>query len=112
MTIEEAISKARSMLDLPDNWDDEGSVKIELATFERAAALLRMGTVDAPHINPYCDGSIDLHWRKVGRELLVNVPASGPISYYGSMTHGAAVKGEEDFPAWLLDWVMQNEISA
>jgi hypothetical protein len=65
----------------------------------------------APKIGKGPVGSIDLHWRTPGRELLVNIPpdVTAPADYYGDDRHGGhVVKGTLD-PAednlWLLMWL-------
>lgn len=89
------INESRSLLQLPDDWDEEGSSAIDPKAWERAthlikwhAALLwaRQGMIlPTPRILPGPDGSIDIHWRTESRELLLNVPidAAEPASYYG-----------------------------
>jgi hypothetical protein len=117
-----AIRKSYSILDLQDNWDSEGAVAVKFATLERTVSFLLTSAIqlwklhgiclDAPDISPVTDGSIDLHWRKGGGELLINVPsdASEPLSYYGDNSIGQIVKGHLPLPMknlWLLLWLMQ-----
>jgi hypothetical protein len=115
------IQSARSILDLPDDWDGEGAAAVAPATFERATNFLLDGALqmwklhgiclDAPDISLVADGSIDLHWRRGERELLVNVPvnAADSPSFYGENAIGQIVKGP--LPStkyiWLLMWLMQ-----
>lgn len=51
--------------------------------------------LDAPDLLLGPDGSVDLHWKGAGYEMLVNVPAdlSAPITYYGDDTLGNSAKG-------------------
>ena len=92
------------------------------ATLLRAVDLLVQGAirlfaedgvgVAVPDISPGPNGSIDLHWRRPGRELLLNVPAAPdePAHYYGDDGDGAeAVEGAldpADASVWLMRWLM------
>lgn len=79
--IDNALTKAHAMLDLKEDWDDEGALTISAETFGHVINLLLdtpVGT-PVPDIGPCHDGSIDIHWR--ARELLVNVGEK--VTYYG-----------------------------
>jgi hypothetical protein len=54
--------------------------------------------VSAPHIDPGPHGSIDLHWKLEGCELLINVPNDPnlPPSYYGDDYGKSVMKGFVD----------------
>ncbi len=118
--LEAAIQRSRGMLDLPDNWDDDGGSRIDTATWERAISFLRDNAlhlwseghvhVGAPVISQVGDGSIDIHWKDERRQLLINVPASGdePIEFYGDDRGRTIVKGVVDPSAstrWLFAWL-------
>ncbi|HEX9944467.1 MAG TPA: hypothetical protein VGG03_20850 [Thermoanaerobaculia bacterium] len=93
--LERVIEESKSILDLPDDWDEEGSPAVTEETWNRAVGLLRTQTdlvlarfglaLPVPRILPGPDGSVDLHWKTGKRELLLNVPAdpSEAVSYYG-----------------------------
>ena len=93
--IARAIESSRSLLDLPDNWDDADSPPVDRSTWERAVAFLernakwvyeRFGIpMDAPDITPGPSGSIDLHWDYPHYEMLINIPADGTqmAGFYG-----------------------------
>ena len=101
-----AIQASRSLLDLPDNWDDEGSPAYAKSTWTRAVDFLLHNAerlwqdqgvvVSAPQILPGPDGSIDLHWRIKNHELLLNIPADPNLlaDYYGDTEDGNAIKGK------------------
>ncbi len=84
-SLHSAIDVAGRILAWADDWDGEGSPGYQAATLERGRAFLIAGaahlweaqhrTLPAPRVTPGPDGSIDLHWRVEGRELLLNVPA-------------------------------------
>ncbi len=101
----DAIVSSQRILDLADDWDDEGSMAYNEATWRRATEFVRSHAlwvwehlelvVDAPRITPGPEGSIDVHWEDGGRELLVNVPASptSPITFYGDDKGETQIKG-------------------
>jgi hypothetical protein len=119
---ENAIEQSRRILELPDNWDDEGSPGYASETWERAVRFVRTNArrlwddrelrVEAPAINHGPDGSIDIHWRKGGRILLINIPpqADTPAEYYGRNDRGHEVKGTLDTSEpnhWLMMWLLE-----
>ena len=83
--LEELLDKrANHILNLPDDWDDNGAEKFKKETLERVSNLLRSvfqdlwdKMIDAPFplISPVPDGSVDINWETDIFELLVNVPA-------------------------------------
>jgi len=93
--LQDAIQQSQFILELGDDWDEEGSSSYSESTLKRAQSFLLKNAVqlwrrhktcfDPPIIEPGPYGSIDLHWRAPKRELLINVPANPeePISYYG-----------------------------
>ncbi len=118
--LEAAIERSRSMLGLPDNWDDDGGGRIEPATWDRAASFLRdnaerlllssHAVIGTPVISPVGDGSVDIHWRDTRRQLLINVPAEAeePIEFFGDDRGRTVVKGTIDpsvSTLWLLMWL-------
>lgn len=94
------IEASRSMLELEEDWDGEGSPGYEEATWRRAVDFLvgnasRLNdeygvAIESPRIRKGPRGSIDLHWRMPDRELLVNIPADHglPADYYGDDGNG------------------------
>ena len=116
-----AIEASRTMLDLPDDWDGEGSPAYDAATWQRAVAFLvynmfkfrqKYGVFpEVPTIDKGPSGSIDLHWQTPTRELLINVPVetSEPIDFYGDDGRGGhRIKGvldPNDTNLWLLSWL-------
>jgi hypothetical protein len=103
------INASRSMLELEDDWDGEGSPGYEEATWRRAVDFLvrnasRLNNeyglaLQSPRIRKGPRGSIDLHWHVTDRELLVNIPAKQglPADYYGDDgAGGQQIKGTLD----------------
>jgi hypothetical protein len=76
--------ESRSILELGDNWDGEGSPGYEEATWQRAAQFVvdgatrfwrsRQSAPPAPTITNGPDGSVDIIWRAGNRKVLINVP--------------------------------------
>ena len=117
------IEASRSILDLPDNWDDQGSAGYTEAVWMRATDFLMRHakwlyerhclSVEAPDIGPGPEGSIDLHWRTDEYELLINIPASPqkPAGFYGDDYGKAVIKGTLDtagISRGLETWLMTN----
>ncbi len=117
-----AVNEARRILDLGDDWDGEGSLAISQDTFDRAVEFLTkqadwvwssFGTrLSVPIIGPGPNGSIDLHWKQPGWELLINIPADTNelASFYGDNYGAQKIKGSFDtktenlgIAAWLMN---------
>jgi hypothetical protein len=91
--IELSINNAQSILNLAENWDDEGALKVSKNVHSSAILFLKKyalfllndlkTVISAPDINPVKDGSIDLEWHTPNARMLINVNNSGKIGYYG-----------------------------
>jgi hypothetical protein len=104
--LEDVIDISRSILDLPDNWDDEGSPGYNLATWERATNLVRKMSyeykrkfgcsAEPPKIYNGPQGSIDVLWKLSNRKVLINIPANEnePSDFFGSDGAGDEIQGE------------------
>jgi hypothetical protein len=122
----DSINKSRSLLELGDNWDGEGSVGYTEQTWIRARDFLMRNAIrlyqsqkkffDPPEIMAGPNGSMDLHWKTDARELLINVPARSEetISYYGddrAEDTENAIRGKniESSPntEWIFLWLTQ-----
>lgn len=91
----EAVEQSRYILELEDDWDDEGSKGYQPLVWERVVIfLIRLSekalasfniVLDAPQIYHGYEGSIDLLWRTDKYQLLVNFPEDddSPGSFYG-----------------------------
>lgn len=118
------IEASRSLLDLRDDWDDEGSVGYERATWSQVTRFLSSAAervwlnlgalIPTPDISPGPRGSIDLHWLIPNRELLINFPAdeNSPIRFYGDDgNRGTPIEGELEFVdsnMWILMWLIRR----
>lgn len=118
-SIDEAIEESREILDVPDDWDGEGTPAYSRATWERATSFVthyaqRLWVehgirIPAPKILPGPDGSIDVHWEQESFELLVNVPAESTqrAEFYGDDYGTIYIKGSLDPAALnrgLIEW--------
>jgi len=117
-----AIERSRCILDLLDDWDDEGAPAISKATWGRAVGWLSANALSlwtdhhvvtvAPIMSAGPEGSVDVHWKDGRRQLLVNVPAdaSQPVEFFGDNRGHTVVKGILDQSVsnlWLFDWLMK-----
>lgn len=99
------LNSSRHILALKHNWDGEGALPFQKATFDKAFELL-IGfaryafdqytmTLPLPRVLPGPEGSVDLHWKTQNYEFLLNVPAEGTFStYYGNNARGEEVNGK------------------
>lgn len=103
-----AIEESLYILELEANFDDEGSVEYDFATWERTIdflvnyakwALDAYNTIiETPNIYHGPDGSIDLLWKNQIYKLLINVPREieKPASFYGDDYNMDVIKGTFD----------------
>jgi hypothetical protein len=102
--IEGVIAESESLLQLSEDWDDEGALPIERRTWEQATEALRSiatamhrktgSVIPEPTIGPCADGSIDLFWETGAFKLLINIkPDAAESDYYGETTKGHVIKG-------------------
>jgi hypothetical protein len=122
----EAIQRSRVILELPDDWDEEGSPSYSESTWNRAAEFLFHNTsriwrshrlsLDIPKILQGPDGSIDLLWRTAKRDLLINLPANPDElgSFYGDDKEEGtknAIRGTglniSDDNEWIFLWLLK-----
>jgi hypothetical protein len=122
--IEQTIQKSRSILDLEDDWDDQGSVRCSPPAWEKATRFLRKQAlaglekngvaIPVPRIGPGPDGSIDLHWKTQSFELLVNVQGDDGerASFYGDDYGKLTIEGSIETKTandGLLAWLMKEQ---
>ncbi len=93
--IYDCIINSKKILQLKDDWDDEGALACNKITYNRAIELLLKYTlhlfetynliIEEPEINLVKDGSIDLEWRNNSSILLFNIlnKPERDIHYYG-----------------------------
>ncbi len=92
-SIVECFEKSKHILNLPDNWDDEGSESYSFETWCSAVSFVasyalevfkkERRIIDAPRICPSAYGSIDIDWELPKYSWLVNIKSGGlEASYY------------------------------
>jgi hypothetical protein len=120
--LEKVIASSRSILELGDNWDEEGSPGYDEETWKRATQFVRKVAwaykkengkwIDPPKITPGPDGSVDTRWKTPNRSLLINFPSNEfePADFFGSDKGKDTIKGTLDLTSqnlWLLMWLMR-----
>lgn len=121
--VDKVIHASRAILELKKDWDGEGASPIAEETWKRTVTFLRRNVlilwekhgirIESPSIVPLNDGSLDIHWKVVRRELLVNIPPDPGkrATYYGDNRQGGnVVEGDLDINAynhWLLVWLTE-----
>jgi hypothetical protein len=106
-SVKELIQSSKWILDLKDDWDNEGSEGYSVETWERAIELLwRMSDlleeesfrnpIPMPKINPANKGSIDLFWELNDCTLLINIPHKTEelATYYGEHKKKETISGK------------------
>jgi len=104
------IEESKYILELGNNWDDDGAIEIKKSTWIRAIKflvkysmkILDVGKIMAvPIISPNPNGSIDLGWKSDSYIMLINIPEDSNIlpSYYGNNRKQNVVKGLEEIDA-------------
>jgi len=81
--IHSEIKDSTQILELEENWDDEGAKKVQESIFIEAVKFLLNYSnfiyknfdiiISTPEINPCIDGSIDLSFRNQNARLLINI---------------------------------------
>src|SRR5207244_13379829 len=75
---------------LPDNWDGEGSPRVQPSTLTKAVELLcKLGTAVEPmsHVSPVPGGGLQLEWFLPDRYLEVEVFPDGSAEYLTRRGH-------------------------
>ncbi len=113
--LKNAIEKSKYILELEDDWDDEGSLAYEKVTWLRAINFLldyanayydQIKLITTPKIYHGPDGSIDILWENENISLLINIPEDEEkANFYGKNIKGQEIEGvflPEDFEINLL----------
>jgi len=122
--ISNAIAESRALLDLDDDWDEQGSPRYSEQTWKRATKFLSKHAlwfwtkfrirIPAPRIAPGPHGSIDIYWKNDSAELLVNVPVdkNQPLTCYGDNKNGFKMSGtlkDSDYKQGLWLWLNKGD---
>jgi hypothetical protein len=120
--IAQAVESSRRILDLPENWDEEGGPAYTRYTWERATQFVIQTAIahrrisgvwiNPPKITPGPGGSIDVRWKRQPRSALINFPASeaDPIQFFGSDGEIESIRGTLDLSTanqWILMWLIR-----
>jgi hypothetical protein len=89
----EAIEKSKYLLDLKENWDDNGAVGYDFDVWQKAVLFVsKLATriyksygqiIKTPRIYHGPNGSIDIYWENESFNLLINIPKTGLGIFYG-----------------------------
>jgi hypothetical protein len=117
------IEESRSLLELEDDWDGEGTRGYVEQTWQRVAAfLVRYATelwethgvvADNVEVLPSSEGGLAIDWRTGNRELLITVPEdpNHDATYYGDDGKSRhKIKGTLDTSSvdrWLVWWLAE-----
>lgn len=119
--ISETITASRWILDLKEDWDEQGSPGYKEATWRRACDFLQRQAnfarqtlgdeLPVPKILPGPEGSVDLHWKMSRFELLVNVPddPAKSATFYGDDYGDLCIRGSlntSEEIAGLIVWLL------
>jgi len=119
--LEACVLNSRSLLELEDDWDGEGSPGYTEDHWKRVVRFLSDNAnwlffrlnerLKSPEILPGPNGSLDVHWKYSDVELLLSVPRdlSLPATFYGDNFNRDTIKGSIDFSretSWLMLWLM------
>jgi hypothetical protein len=117
------IDGSRSILELPGNFDGEGTLPYSAATWKRAVDFLeaqwtafrkRTGHIMVlPEFGPGPEGSIDLYWYTDEFRLLVNIPGEGKEQVTVSGNSHGSKRIEYSFDPSklslrLIDWLAER----
>ena len=93
--IRDVVAQSKWIIDLPEDFDGEGSPRYSRDAWNRAVTFLERYAkwfretqgeeIPIPEIDPGPNGSIDIHWKSKDFELLLNIPSdpSAPAEFYG-----------------------------
>ena len=108
INIYKSIIESKYILELENNWDDEGSPPYKKSTWKTAIKFLitlsnlaydKIGVIiDAPRIYHSSEGSIDLLWKKDHYRLLINIPEDQDslATFYGDDYESQKIEGAFD----------------
>jgi len=93
ISIYEEIEKSKYILELKENWNDDGGVGYDFEVWKKAILFIsKLSTriyksygqiIRAPKIYHGPNGSIDVFWENESFNLLINIPKNGLGTFYG-----------------------------
>ncbi|NIR52266.1 hypothetical protein GWO43_27105 [candidate division KSB1 bacterium] len=99
------LEKSRSILQLKDDWDDQGSIRYDKDTWKRSVRFVSNYAkwvldkvsikIPSPKIYPGPDGGIDIQWKDAQYRLLINIPRDpeAEASFYGDDYNKEKISG-------------------
>ncbi len=119
--IRDAINESKSLLELKEDWDEDGAVAIDPIIYYKAVETLTEYSInvfnvynvaiDSPYISAGRDGSINMEWNKPNATLLLTILNSPNFNlhYYGDDgNNNTVIKGiinepsiNEDLSHWM-----------
>jgi hypothetical protein len=88
-----AIEKSKYILNLKENWDDDGAIGYDPDVWRRAVLFISKLSakiyksygqiIKPPKIYHGPKGSIDIYWENESFNLLINIPKNGLGTFYG-----------------------------
>ena len=82
--LKEVYDRISALAELEENWDSHGGLPVASGAISETRILLSNLAIEQlpkPHVAPIPDGSVGLHWRVGGRDLEIEIEASGPVHY-------------------------------
>lgn len=102
----QSIEESKYILELKDNWDDDGAKAYSKYTWGKAINFIVeyaewilancSKIISSPKIYHGPDGSIDLYWKNSSFNLLINIPEKDDAlgTFYGDDYKGQKIEGE------------------
>ncbi len=118
VNIKNTIIASESLLQLEDDWDEEGAIATNKLTYSRAIELLinysrhllttYNSIISVPEINITKNGSIDLEWRTENYILLINIQNNVDlyVHYYGE-----DYKGKTIIKGFIESFLINNDLA-
>jgi hypothetical protein len=126
MPLEQTIIDSKKLTELPRDWDGEDALPISDSTWLAAVTILRRMNIEyfsrtnlqilCPFIGPCADGSIDLFWKTIDHNMIINIVYKNSLTKicYSLVTQNNQVNGSfnmaDDIPKLLIDHLINNDL--
>jgi hypothetical protein len=83
--VQQVLQGFANLITLPDNWDGEGSRRIDVAAANRALAAIDQllpRNASAPSIVPIADSGLQIEWHRKEQDLEVEFGPQGQTDFY------------------------------
>ncbi len=116
LSLQTAIEQSKYILDLKENWDDEGAEAYTEETWIKAISFLCEFSIDTfkifgktpitPKVYHGPDGSIDILWKTKDINLLLNIPKDDqPATFSGENSLGQEYEGSLNIENYSLSFL-------